>query len=207
MIEDHQGLLALWFCGSGKSAIAQNLAEKYTPRRVAASFFFSRNDSSRDKLEPFVASIAYQFCKPDSPLRTVLGPHIIEAIRSDPNIFHTSFERQFEKLIVEPCFKAEGVAWDDLPLVIEVDGLDECFHHPSQERLLAIICRVATFRTPVPWAFIVFSRPDVQIRDALVHGGFDAILKRFTIQPSEEVNKDIKTIFCRQIRRTSQNTS
>ncbi|EEB99368.1 hypothetical protein MPER_00966, partial [Moniliophthora perniciosa FA553] len=90
--------------GVGKSAIAQALAEKYASNRLAGCFFFSRNDTSRDKLDPFVATVAYQLLKSDT-LRERQGSFIIQAIRSDPNIFHTSVENPFQKLILEPCSK------------------------------------------------------------------------------------------------------
>ncbi|KAF9261564.1 hypothetical protein L218DRAFT_869929, partial [Marasmius fiardii PR-910] len=47
--------------GVGKSAIAQALSEKYTQTgQLAAAFFFSRNDPTRDKFDPFVTTITYQ---------------------------------------------------------------------------------------------------------------------------------------------------
>ncbi|ESK83077.1 hypothetical protein Moror_16922 [Moniliophthora roreri MCA 2997] len=62
--------------GVGKSVIAQALAEKYASNQLVGSFFFSHNDSSSDKLHPFVATIAYQFLKSDA-LRERLGSFII----------------------------------------------------------------------------------------------------------------------------------
>ncbi|ESK95633.1 nacht and wd40 domain-containing protein [Moniliophthora roreri MCA 2997] len=199
-VEDNSKITRVFWlfgtAGVGKSAIAQNLAEKYASSRLAAAFFFSRNDSSRDKLDPFVASIAYQFCTPGSRLRSVLGPAIIEAIRSDPNIFHKSCENQFEKLIVEPCSRVDVAEWENLPNVIEVDGLDECVHRPSQERLLALIEKVVTSPTRIPWIFLVFSRPEPQIRDSF--GDFGPILRSFDINSTDEARRDIQKYFIDQ---------
>ncbi|ESK90283.1 NWD2 protein [Moniliophthora roreri MCA 2997] len=184
-----------WLHGSagvGKSAIAQSLAEKYAGERLAATFFFSRNDETRDRLASFVASIAYQFCKSGSPLRPVLGPFIVETIHSDPNLFHTSCESQFQALIVEPCSKLELEEWGNFPNTIIIDGLDECIDHPSQDRLLAIIRKVTAPPFRLPWLFLIFSRPEVQIRYAFDHEDFGAVLVPLAIQPSDEASQDIR---------------
>ncbi|EEB99000.1 hypothetical protein MPER_01391 [Moniliophthora perniciosa FA553] len=111
--------------GVGKSAIAQTLAEEHIRARLAAAFFFARNDPTRDNLAPFVASIVYQFAK-SCQLWSMLGPKIIEAIREDPMILNSTVENQFQKLIVEPCSQMAGAEWEDSPNVIIIDGLDEC---------------------------------------------------------------------------------
>uniref|UniRef100_A0A0W0F426 Nephrocystin 3-like N-terminal domain-containing protein n=1 Tax=Moniliophthora roreri TaxID=221103 RepID=A0A0W0F426_MONRR len=184
-----------WIYGSagvGKSAIAQNLSEKYASNKLAAAFFFSRNDSTRDKLEPVVATIAYQFCKSGSPLKHVLGPIIIETLRSDPEIFRASHEVQFQKLIIEPCSKVEPALWENLPNAIVIDGLDECVHLPSQERFLALIQRATTSPLPAPWVFIICSRPELHIRDVFDHQDFGEILRRLAVTPSAEAYQDVR---------------
>uniref|UniRef100_A0A0W0G2N2 Nephrocystin 3-like N-terminal domain-containing protein n=1 Tax=Moniliophthora roreri TaxID=221103 RepID=A0A0W0G2N2_MONRR len=201
--DDSKATKVFWLHGTagiGKSAIAQNLAEAYMGRKVAATFFFSRNDSTRDKLEPFVASLVYQFCKPNSPLRPALGPIIMEIIRADPNIFRTSFESQFEKLIVEPWSKIRITELDSLPNTIIVDGLDECIKHPSQERLLGIIHRFTAARripgSSMSWTFLICSRPEPQIRD--IFDDFGTILGNFDVNSSDEAYWDIHKYFTDQ---------
>jgi hypothetical protein len=47
--------------GAGKSAIAQAIAEMCDEEMILlASFFFSRNDPSRNTVKPFIATIVYQ---------------------------------------------------------------------------------------------------------------------------------------------------
>uniref|UniRef100_A0A0W0F9W1 Nephrocystin 3-like N-terminal domain-containing protein n=1 Tax=Moniliophthora roreri TaxID=221103 RepID=A0A0W0F9W1_MONRR len=193
--------------GVGKSAIAQNLSEQHADTRLAASFFFSRNDSTRDKLDPFVSTIIYQFFKSES-LRNLLGPLITEVIRSDPNIFHTSFEVQFRKLILEPCLRIDPEEWKKLPKLVVIDGLDECVDIPSQERLLAII-RDAVIREVVvqeadgssecifacPLIFLIHSRPEPRIRRGFDHEAFAPFLGRLDIQDSFEAAQDITGYF------------
>ncbi|KAK7018776.1 hypothetical protein VNI00_018238 [Paramarasmius palmivorus] len=187
-----------WIHGSagvGKSAIMQNVSETHAslrladhiPPRLAASFFFSRDDDTRDKLDPFVATIVYQFLMSES-LRAVLGPSIIEAIRSDPNIFHTTSENQFKKLILEPCSKIDQGKWKNLPNVLVIDGLDECLLIPSQERLIAMI-REAIAHCPL--VFLLASRPEPRIWRALEHEVFASSLRRLAIGNSDESTRDI----------------
>ncbi|KAK7025940.1 hypothetical protein VNI00_015855, partial [Paramarasmius palmivorus] len=144
---------------------------------------------TRDKLDPFVATIIHQFLTSE-PLR-VLGPSIIEAVCSNPKIFETNCETQFEKLILEPCSKVEPEAWDNLPNVVVIDGLDECILIPSQERLITMI------RKAIPQCHLIFliaSRPEPRIRQAFDNPGF-ASLHRLPIGDSLESSKDIVTFF------------
>ncbi|EEB94092.1 hypothetical protein MPER_07157 [Moniliophthora perniciosa FA553] len=124
--------------GVGKSAIAQNLCEQHAGGRLAAAFFFSRNDPSRDKLDPFVATIVYQILTSET-LRGLLGPFINEAIQLDPKIFERSFEYQFRKLILEPFLRVGPGDWGSFSDLVVIDGLDECVDIRSQEILLAMI--------------------------------------------------------------------
>ncbi|KAI3615388.1 nwd2 [Moniliophthora roreri] len=197
---DHssKGPRVCWLYGSagvGKSAIAQNITEKYAISRLAAAFFFSWNNSSRDNLTPFVASIAYQFCKPGSSLKPVLCPMIIDALRSDPNVFHASCEIQFQKLIVEPCSKIEPAVWEKLPNLVVVDGLDECVHILSQERILAILREAVATPLPLPLLFLICSCLELQIRDGFGHEDFDfdMALGSLVIESTEEADRDIES--------------
>ncbi|KAK7030234.1 hypothetical protein VNI00_014251 [Paramarasmius palmivorus] len=184
--------------GVGKSAITQNLSEKYarplageTHPRLAASFFFSRSDATRDKLDPFVATIVYQFLRSE-PLREVLGSSIIEAIRSDPKIFKATSETQFQKLILEPCSKVEQEVWNTLPNVVVIDGIDECVLIPSQERLIAMICEALSAGRLM---FVIASRPEPRICRAFDHVSFTSFLRRLTVGDSDESTQDIATYF------------
>ncbi|EEB91132.1 hypothetical protein MPER_10559, partial [Moniliophthora perniciosa FA553] len=133
-------------------------------------------------------------------LPTVRGPCTSGPIPSSkanpfltPNIFWKVFENQFEKLLIEPCSRVDTTKWDGLPNVIAIDGLDECIDHASQERLLRLIRKLVHTRGyPIPWTFLIFSRPELQIQDAFSHKDFSLILECFAIRPSKEVNRDIR---------------
>ncbi|KAF9261197.1 hypothetical protein L218DRAFT_505677 [Marasmius fiardii PR-910] len=156
--------------GVGKSAIAQALSEKYIQTgQLAAGFFFSRNDSSRDKLEPFVATIAHQLATSNHALKPLVSPHISQIVSSMPGILHKNVESQFQTLIAEPCAQVDPRRWTQLPRLIIIDGVDECISVASQKRLLEMI---KTMTTTLPFDFLLFSRPEPHISQIFRHESF-----------------------------------
>ncbi|KAK7014734.1 hypothetical protein VNI00_019304, partial [Paramarasmius palmivorus] len=186
----------LWLHGSagvGKSAIAQHLAEKYAKSgRLAAAFFFSRSDSTRNNIGPLVASIVYQFCQSESPLYTTLAPAIIDVVRSNPNIFRSSCESQVQKLITQACSDIDTVEEENPPNIIIIDGLDECINRAEQERVLAIVRVLISYSTSYfSWIILLCSRPEPQIRYGFDHKGFEKHLETFDVNSLDDVNRDI----------------
>ncbi|KAF9262656.1 hypothetical protein L218DRAFT_1077858 [Marasmius fiardii PR-910] len=155
--------------GAGKSAIAQALSEKYTlARRLAAVFFFSRNDSTRDNLDPFVATLALQLATSDV-LQPLLASFIHQTVHSMPEIFHKNWEVQFKRLIEEPCAQVDPRQWPQLPQLVIIDGVDECIEVGSQKRLLRMI---QNSTSTLPLDFLIFSRPEPHISRILFHESF-----------------------------------
>ncbi|KAK7060876.1 hypothetical protein VNI00_000609 [Paramarasmius palmivorus] len=160
-----------WLNGSvgvGKSAIAQTISERYRSR-IIGTFFFSRNDSTRDSLDPFVATIAYQCCTSEV-LKDIVGPSIINIIRTNPGIFRTTHENQFCELILKPFSRAIFAQQQNLPNLIVIDGLDECTDLPFQQRLLGLIDLAITFN--IFFTFLLCSRPEPQIRSGIYSAAF-----------------------------------
>ncbi|KAF9260167.1 hypothetical protein L218DRAFT_873097, partial [Marasmius fiardii PR-910] len=161
--EDSRGSRVCWVygaAGAGKSAIAQALSEKYTQSgQLAASFFFSRNDATRDKLDPFIATITHQLA-----ISTSLGPYISplinHAISSKSGILAQKWEIQFQTLITEPSVRVDPRSWSQLPQLVIIDGINECIRVASQERLLQTI-QANTSTTPLK--FLIFSCPEPHI--------------------------------------------
>ncbi|KAK7020604.1 hypothetical protein VNI00_017733 [Paramarasmius palmivorus] len=165
-----RGVRMFWvngYVGVGKSAIAQTLSEDFG-EHVVASFFFSRNDSTRDRLDRVVATIAYECCTSGNlRLKNTVGPLIIDVIRSHPNIFQSSPEYQFQKLLLEPFSKLTEDQRQELADLIIVDGLDECLKPTSQTTLLKIINHAIggiTTPNPFPFRFLLCSRPEHHIQ-------------------------------------------
>jgi len=82
--------------GSGKSAIAQSIAEMCEEEMILlASFFFSRVDPSLNNVRPLIATIAYQITLNLPGVRDAING----AIESDPSIFSKSLAIQLKHLI------------------------------------------------------------------------------------------------------------
>ncbi|KAL0062463.1 hypothetical protein AAF712_010675 [Marasmius tenuissimus] len=155
--------------GVGKSAIAQALSERFIESgHLAAAFFFSRNDASRDKLAPFVATITHQLATSQilGPLLASLMNH---TIRSTPGIWEKNWEYQFRALIQEPCAQVDPRRWEYLPRLVIIDGVDECIDVRSQTRLLEMI-KASTVTLPLD--FLIFSRPEPDIAHVFRHTSF-----------------------------------
>ncbi|KAE9410691.1 hypothetical protein BT96DRAFT_1052765 [Gymnopus androsaceus JB14] len=183
--------------GVGKSAVAQTISEEFAASHLAATFFFARADPSRNNLTSFFSTISYQLAT--SPTLGPLLKYPIDlAVRENPSIVHAiQLEEQFRDLIVLPCIWLTATCrltteqWKDLPRLIVIDGLDECIDIASQERLLSIIRQAKTATPPLPFEFLICSRPEPRIRNALTHQDFRCILDCTDIGESFESGKDI----------------
>jgi hypothetical protein len=143
--------------GAGKSAIAQSLCQKLAEEgRLGASFFFKRGHPSRGNAKQLIATIAYQLalCLPD------FNRHISQSIESDPSLVDKSLSIQLQKLIVEPCQQSTSAH----PLVVVIDGLDECEDESSQQEILHSVGH-AVNEHQLGLQFLVASRPEPHIRE------------------------------------------
>jgi hypothetical protein len=176
--------------GVGKSAVAQTIAEELSPSHLVASFFFSRSDPARNNLSSFFITICQQLVVSPT-LGPLLRNSIDMTIRRMRNIVHSTLEQQFQELIVKPCRELTADQWKSLPHLIIIDGLDECTDIPSQERLLSIIREAKMAEPPLPFDFLICSRPEPRIRNAFNRDGFQSILDRVDLGDEFEAGKDI----------------
>ncbi|KAL0567908.1 hypothetical protein V5O48_014085 [Marasmius crinis-equi] len=146
--------------GTGKSAIAQTLCEKYLHIHLAANFSFSRNDRTRNGLDSLIPTIAYQLATEPAFQQAGLASFIDEAIPRAVD-WGWEFERLFKQLITDPCLRVDPNRWKDLPTVIIIDGLDECNEEERQQEKLLSVIHESTFALPI--RFVIFSRPEPTI--------------------------------------------
>ncbi|KAE9396000.1 hypothetical protein BT96DRAFT_997166 [Gymnopus androsaceus JB14] len=177
--------------GVGKSAVAQTVSEEFAASHLAATFFFARADPLRNNLTSFFITIAYQLAKSSAFLKDAIDL----AVRENPSIVHAILEEQFRELIVLPCTSLSIGEWKSLPQLIVIDGLDECIDIASQKRLLSIIRKAKTAAPPLPFKFLICSRPEPRIRNAFSHQDFHSILGCSDIGESFESGKDIFKYF------------
>ncbi|KIK61953.1 hypothetical protein GYMLUDRAFT_42372 [Collybiopsis luxurians FD-317 M1] len=185
--------------GVGKSAVAQTISEEFADTQLAASFFFSRADTTRNHLQHFFTTITLRLVT-SRVLGPILSEYVDLTIRRDRNIIHANLERQFQELIAKPCYRLNAELWKNLPRLIVIDGLDECVDIASQERLLSII-REAKFGSMVPYKFLICSRPEPRICNAFNHQNFYAMVARSDLGEAFESGKDISKYLCKEFDR------
>ncbi|KAF8970452.1 hypothetical protein BDZ97DRAFT_95068 [Flammula alnicola] len=185
--------------GAGKSAIAQVLAELCyeNPDMIfIGAFFFSRTsvNEGRSNEKCLAATLTYQLLQAIPEVKT----HVQTALVNDPLIFGRSAEVQFQELLFKPLLSVfpsptHGVIQStSLPLLIIIDGLDECESREVQCYLLETIDKMINFSDRLSLKIVVASRPEVHIRNS-----FDSIKTHRHIEAVDlsndiEVHDDIR---------------
>ena len=151
--------------GTGKSAIAQTIAEHCKSKgTLGASFFFSRVSSDRNTDKNLIATLAYQLCMNVPEMKRF----IVKAVEDDLSTFQKDLDTQMERLIINPVIQAteEGIMSLSFPTIIVVDGLDECEGVKEQSAFLRAIGS-AMERHNLPLYFFITSRPEARIVNLL----------------------------------------
>ncbi|KAJ6504077.1 hypothetical protein C8R47DRAFT_968470, partial [Mycena vitilis] len=79
-------------------------------------------------------------------------------VEDDPSIVDKDLSTQLQKLIIEPC---QHIIWSR-PLVVVIDGLDECEDQIIQRDILLLFGR-AISKQPLPFQLFIASRPEPHI--------------------------------------------
>jgi hypothetical protein len=201
----------LWVSGSagtGKSAIAQTIAERFKQNvaegneqkvHLAATFFFFRTSPERNTSERLITTLAYQVAL------SVPGAKefIAKAIEDDPAVFTRDMNSQLFQLIVHPVtLAAQGWGSVQQSLVI-IDGLDECIDKKEQTDILSAICNALTTRE-LPLRFLILSRPEYDIRMRFQQTDLQSATVRYVLDMDDMVTKDIATFLEAEFSRIHQ---
>jgi len=140
--------------GTGKSTIAQTVAERmFASGQLGASFFCSRDFEDRRNLRFVFPTLAVQLARKYAGFRSILVP----LVQTNPGIVDESLCNQMDKLIVQPLKKAA------ISTVIVIDALDEC---KDEEPASAILSVLGRFVSEIPKVkFFVTGRPEPRIRE------------------------------------------
>jgi len=139
--------------GTGKSTIAQTIAERvFADGRLGASFFCSRDFEDRRDLHYIFPTLAFQLAHKYPEFRSILVP----LLQSNPDIVHESLYNQLETLIVRPL-SSTGIS-----TVITIDALDECVDEDSQSAILSVMGRLVESIPNVK--FLITGRPEPRIQ-------------------------------------------
>jgi WD40 repeat protein len=138
--------------GTGKSAIAQTIAERmFADDRLGGSFFCSRDSADRGNLQLIFPTLAVQLARKYPKFRSSLVP----LVRSDPECATESLYNQMRRMIVGPLKKSE------ISTVIVIDALDECKDEEPESAILSVI---GQFASEIPSVkFFLTGRPEPHI--------------------------------------------
>ena len=168
----------LWLygaAGAGKSCIARSLAEWCDEQRLLlASFFFFRSDPSRNSVQHFIPTLAYNVAQNVPQVRS----SIEQSIYSDPHIFSKALDVQMLRLVLEPLtrniwepvYAASNVHRQKFtsiatyPRVVIIDGLDECLQS-EQKNIIHLFSSILDRN--LGWKILVASRPEQAIRTSI----------------------------------------
>ena len=138
--------------GTGKSTIAQTIAERlFADGRLGASFFCSRDFEDRSDLHLIFPTLAVQLSRKYPEFRSIF----ISLVQPDPQIAHESLYNQMSKLIVGPLKKCA------ISTVIVIDALDECKDEEPASAILSVLGRLASEVPNVK--FFLTGRPEPRI--------------------------------------------
>ena len=140
--------------GTGKSTIAQTIAERvFAGGQLGASFFCSRDFEDRSNLHFIFPTLAVQLARKYAKFRSILVP----LAQSDPGVAYESLYHQMNKLIVRPLREC-GIS-----TVIIVDALDECKDYEPASAILSVL---GQFVSEIPKVkFFLTGRPEPRIWD------------------------------------------
>ena len=138
--------------GTGKTAVAQTIAERsFADGQLGASFFCSRDFEDRSNLDCIIPTLAVQLARKYPEFRSMFIP----LVQRDPGIAHESLYNQMNALIVQPL-RESGIS-----TVIVIDALDEC---KDQEPASAILSVLGRFVSEIPKVkFFLTGRPEPRI--------------------------------------------
>ncbi|KZP19810.1 TPR-like protein [Athelia psychrophila] len=183
----------LWLkgvAGSGKSAIAHTVAQALCQDGLlASSFFFDRNDASRNTSQHLFTTIARDI----AARYPAIAADINTALENDPSLASASISRQFEAFIAGPLRRHPI----DHPIVVVIDALDETLHGDSDTTLLSIL-RDKASDLPPQLRILVTSRPIWNVEQFL--SGKDHIKSHSIDINSVDNRQDISAYINAQLR-------
>ena len=172
--------------GSGKSAIAQTIAEICEREGITiASFFFSRTIAERNHEKSLISTLVYQIYLAIPEIRDF----ITSAVEHDPTVLSRSLDAQIQALMIEPL---SFTPLQLKPKLILIDGLDECVS-PKAQRCILQSLAVAAAQLNVSIRFLVASRPEQVIRTSFNASSLSRMTKGLPLDERYNPNADIKT--------------
>ena len=178
----------LWLygpAGAGKTAIAGTLCEQLKVfGRLGGDYFFSRN--ARKDAKPLFPTISHYLATNFPNAREAVE----RLLAKDPDVLHRATDAQLQPLIVEPLLALNRNR--NSPLVIVIDGLDECEDEAAQCRIIEQAFSVYKRDNTIPnIRFVIASRPEPSIRNKFTSEQ-GQLLFQVSLEQTPETNRDIR---------------
>jgi hypothetical protein len=160
--------------GVGKSAVAFTVAEKMRglkvnksnrEKRLAGTFFFSRNYTDRCTTQFFFATLAHQLATNFPSVKNGL----IAALCEDHTLLdpRKPLRKQMEALFLPPLRRLQTRLRGCPPLVFVVDALDECTSEDEIAELISVLGEALRDPDLPVTHFLLTSRSESHIRKAI----------------------------------------
>jgi hypothetical protein len=122
----------------------------------------------------------------------------LKQLEDDPDIFHNAQKHQFMKLITNP-FRATTKSHPTSllpvqPMVIVIDGLDECDDKPAMAEFIAAVVDVFLGDPRLPLQIFVTSRVEEHIREKLAIPGARSVSRHLALE-QYDAGIDIRAFF------------
>jgi hypothetical protein len=162
--------------GTGRSTVAQSVAERtFEIWLLGASFFSSRDVIARRELSHIFPTLAFQLACHYAEFRS----HLIDAIKSCLDVSGYSLSEQFQQLLLGSLQR------NSVKTVIIIDALDEC---TDREPASAVLSVLSQYVDQLPLVkFFVTRRPEPQISV-----GFHITRRLSAVTPMGGFNSDMR---------------
>lgn len=182
--------------GSGKSTIAQTVAEWCHERKyLGASFFCSRDSAECSNVGLVFPTIARQLAQHNSEFNN----RLVEVMTTDRDIQSAAVARQLKHLIVDPLKRS----FHSGTCVIIIDALDECRDSEATSVILAALARYIAELEPLK--FLITSRPVHNVSAGFRGTGLGASTQHLVLHeiPMESTERDIRIYLEKNLTRIS----
>ncbi|KAF5351631.1 hypothetical protein D9756_007501 [Leucocoprinus leucothites] len=157
-----------WYMGPagvGKSALAQSVAEELAGKGfLGATFFYSR-PAQLDDPDAVIPTLAYQLAMKNADYKHL----ITQRLGDDPLILTKNRSTLFKELIIDPfqLLAISNRSAVQTPLLVILDGLDECKDKEAQCELIHLINSHMRRVANLPLLWMVCSRPEWHLKSIL----------------------------------------
>ncbi|KAF5352341.1 hypothetical protein D9756_006306 [Leucocoprinus leucothites] len=195
--KDEEPKRLLWLSGPagvGKSAVAQTVAEELKEGGLLGGVFFFSRPNNRSDPDAVVPTLVYQLALQFPEYQRIIA----RQLKRDPLILNRNRRSQFKELIINPFLSLTSQLHTiaQKPLVIVLDGLDECNDREAQCEFVEMISHHMRLEGPaLRLRWMICSRPEPDIKVSFSSEDCKAMCLRKKLEVHDtEAQKDARRI-------------